>query len=72
MLAWLAERKQFPPLLLLRRYLKLAVAHATEAGLMDCPLDAAPSPLPFSLTHVPRNYPPPPELRLWIVALPEE
>ncbi len=65
-LEWLAERNQFPPLLLLRRYLKLAIAMAQERNLMDTPLSATPD-LPFALAAIPKSYPPPTQLQLWVV-----
>lgn len=63
---WLAEKGQFPPLLLLRRYLKLAVEIARDRGVMNTPLSEAPE-LPFALTAIPGKYPPPSQLRLWVV-----
>ena len=64
-LEWLAKRKQFPPLLLLRRYLKLAIELARERNLMETNLEAVPE-LPFSLTAVPVSYPKPIYLCLWV------
>lgn len=63
---WLAERNQFPPLLLLRRYLKLAIEMSRERNLMNAPLSTAPE-VPFSLSAIPRMYPSPRELKLWVV-----
>lgn len=60
----LAHPDVFPPLLLIRRYLKLAVRYCTEMGLMAVPLDAAP-PLPFRLKSIPEDYPDPRGLCLW-------
>ncbi len=65
-LEWLARRNMFPPILLLRRYLKLAVEMSRERNLMDAPL-ATPPDLPFSLTAIPKVYPPPSQLKLWIL-----
>ncbi len=65
-LEWLAERNQFPPILLLRRYLKLAIEMSRERTLMDTPLAAALD-LPFALAAIPKAYPPPTQLRLWVV-----
>lgn len=65
-LEWLAERGQFPPLLLLRRYLKLAIEIAREKSVMNTPLAEAPE-LPFALTAIPSKYPPPNQLRMWVV-----
>ena len=65
-LEWLNTRKQFPPLLLLRRYLKLAVEFSHERNIMNTPLGEAPE-LPFVLAAVPVSFPPPSQLRLWVV-----
>lgn len=67
-LAWLTERNQFPPILLLRRYLKLAVEISRDRNLMDLPVAAAPE-LPFSLSAIPQEFPQPGQLRLWVVDL---
>jgi len=67
-LEWLAERNQFPPLLLLRRYLKLAVEICRDRDLMTIPIGSAPE-LPFSLDAVPLTFPPPSQLRLWVVEM---
>ena len=64
-LDWLAQRQQFPPLLLLRRYLKLAIELCRERGLLEAKLETAPQ-LPSSLLTVPRSYPKPTELSLWV------
>lgn len=63
---WLSERNEFPPILLLRRYLKLAIEICRERNLMGVPLANAPE-LPFSLSAIPMTYPPPQQLKLWIV-----
>ncbi|MCB1941806.1 MAG: HNH endonuclease, partial [Candidatus Accumulibacter sp.] len=68
---WLAEKNQFPPLLLLRRYLKLAIEMTHERELMQVPLAAAPE-LPFALFSIPRTFPPVNQLHLWVVELPQE
>jgi hypothetical protein len=65
---WLELRDEFPPLLLLRRYLKLAVEISAGLDLLNTPLNQAPA-LPFSLEAVPLAYPKVSELRLWVVAL---
>ena len=65
-LEWLALRGQFPPLLLLRRYLKLAIELCRERGLMNTPLHEAPE-LPFALSAVPVSFPLPMQLRLWVI-----
>jgi hypothetical protein len=69
-LVWLGERQRFPPLLLLRRYLKLALGICNERGLLLTPLNTARQlDLPFSLTAIPHQYPKPSELVLWVVPL---
>ncbi len=67
-LVWLASRNQFPPLLLLRRYLKLAIEICQERNLMEARL-ADPPELPFVLTAIPTVFPLTRELRLWITGL---
>jgi hypothetical protein len=67
-LEWLHGRRQFPSLLLLRRYLKLAIELCEQQQIMDQPMEQAPD-LPCSLAAIPRSYPSPSELRLWVVDL---
>jgi hypothetical protein len=64
----LERKNQFPPLLLLRRYLKLAIEMSRERNLMNTPLTEAPD-LPFSLKAIPVQYPPLNQLRLWVIEL---
>ena len=65
-LEWFARRGEFPPLLLLRRYLKLCIEMCRERGLMHAPLSGAVG-APVSLSAVPTTYPQPSALRLWVV-----
>jgi hypothetical protein len=65
LLEWYASQSRLPPLALLRRYLKLALAEAREQRLMDTNLDERPA-VKFSLEHVPTQYPQPGELS-WTV-----
>ena len=60
-LEWYAIQGRFPPLDVMRRYLKLALAEARELNLMDTDLDERPA-VKFSLEHVPTQYPHPGEL----------
>ena len=57
-LEWYASRMEFPPLLVLRRYLKLAIAEAESRQVMSAKLIDKPS-VTFSLEHVPVDYPQP-------------
>jgi hypothetical protein len=65
---WLRRRNNFPPLLLLRRYLKLAINYSLVNGLMDTFVEGD-LPVPFSLASIPHDYPQPSDLVLWIVRL---
>ena len=67
-LEWLKEKNQFPPILLLRRYLKLAIEIGRERNIMDIPPAEAPE-LPFSLSAIPQTFPQPGQLRLWVVEI---
>jgi len=67
-LEWLMKKNQFPPILLLRRYLKLAIEMSQERNLMDTPLIEAPE-LPFLLSAIPQIFPQPSQLRLWVVEI---
>lgn len=69
MLEWYVPRHGFPPLLLLRRYLKLAHLAAEQGDCLDLPASHCTS-IPFSLPAVPVVYPPPDELKLWVTQLP--
>jgi hypothetical protein len=67
-LEWLTKRQQFPPLLLLRRYLKLAIGESQERDLMNTPLNPPPE-VSFQPAAVPINFPPPATIRLWVTEL---
>ena len=67
-LEWLKEKNEFPPILLLRRYLKLAIEIGRERNIMDIPPAEAPE-LPFSLSAIPQTFPQPGQLRLWVVEI---
>ena len=67
-LEWWARKQQtFPPLMLLRRYLKLAMEHSTEKEVLAASLDGLPV-LPFSTEQIPTKYPAPAELCLHVPA----
>ena len=63
---WARKHGDFPPLMLVRRYLKLAIVTIDRLGLNDCPIEDARG-LPFDLAAVPTKYPQPPECRLAVV-----
>lgn len=59
-LLWMAQRNQFPPLYLLRRYLKMAIAFCRERQWMDMPLEEfreADVQCPFRLDLIPPSFP---------------
>ena len=62
MVTWMRKRGVFPPILLLRRYLKIVSRDCEEAGCMDRDLAA----LPFDLGCLPTDFPQPGELVLWV------
>lgn len=67
MMTWMRKRGAFPPILLLRRYLKIVSRDCVEAGCMDRELanfDGAA--LPFDLGCLPTDFPQPGELVLWV------
>jgi hypothetical protein len=66
----MAAQGRFPPLLLLRRYLKLAFRHCEGAGLLDTDATDVAG-LPFDLDALPVTFPPPSELVLWVQVVPE-
>ena len=68
-LEWLIGKGEFPPLLLLRRYLKIVIDYSVCHEIMNNLIGDIP-PVPFSLSAIPHIYPLPPELRLWVIELP--
>lgn len=64
LLAWAATKGTFPPLLVLRRYLKLCIAHCEASGHLETRLDEPVPEFPFRLDLVPQSYPPLAELTL--------
>jgi hypothetical protein len=67
LLEWYGRKGDFPPLLLLRRYLKIAHRHAQAAGLLDLPIVDVQS-APFRYDLAPIKFPPPSALKLWVVS----
>ena len=69
-LMWFERRGEFPPLLLLRRYLKVAYQHCLDHDLLGATMEEI-AKLPFALTAIPTRYPNPTALRLWVGIDPE-
>ena len=67
MLKWMHSKGAFPPVLLLRRYLKLVARYCVESDLLELDLEtAARLDLPFELSLLPHHFPPLDELTLWV------
>lgn len=65
LMEWLGSKGVFPPLMVLRRYLKLVITYCEINGLMDLPIEqVAAMELPFNLKHVPVKFPKPSILSL--------
>ena len=65
MMEWMSSRNKFPPLMVLRRYLKLVVFYCIENNLMECLVnDIKVQKHPFNIESVPVSYPKPKELVL--------
>jgi len=65
LMEWLGSKGLFPPLMVLRRYLKLVITYCEINGLMDLPIEqVAAMELPFNLNHAPVKYPKPSILTL--------
>lgn len=59
LLLWYRGRNSFPPLLLFRRYLKLAMHIAEQAGVSECRASDVPDgTLPFRIADIPLKLPP--------------
>ncbi len=65
LMEWMVFRKQFLPLMIIRRYLKLTFNYCNDNGLLDKQVDELINmELPFRIDLLPTNFPPPNELVL--------
>ena len=65
LMEWMNYKSQFPPLMILRRYLKLVIFYCIENNLMEFQVDDLKNQkLLFNIEHIPLNYPNPNELIL--------
>jgi len=65
LLEWMTSKQRFPPLLVLRRYIKIVAGYCESHDLMERELaDVAKLDLPFDLALLPYQFPPLSELRL--------
>ncbi len=68
LLEWMTAKELFPPLLLLRRYIKIVARYCEEHGPLDSPLDRLEdeAPMPFDVRLLPTRFPPLNELTLQV------
>ena len=68
LLEWMTARSRFPPILLLRRYIKLVARYCEQHGRLDSTLDRLDNepPMPFDVRMLPTRFPPLDELTLWV------
>ena len=65
LMAWMNFKNEFPPLMILRRYLKLVIFYCYENNLMESHIEEIKKQKhPFSLEFIPTKYPKPSELVL--------
>ncbi len=58
---WSTYRQDFPPLFVVRIYLKQAIEYFASRGLLDTPISEVQE-NPFSLATIPKTFPPPESL----------
>ena len=64
LMEWYNDKQSFPPLMLLRRYIKLIYNYCYTDCLFDLKLDDPKlNSLPFSIKSLPINYPTPDKLQ---------
>ena len=68
MLAWMQAKGRFPPILLLRRYIKIVAQYCEDHGRLDTALDRLDDEpaMPFDVRNLPTKFPPLDELVLWV------
>ena len=68
LLEWMTARNCFPPLLLLRRYIKIVARYCEEHGRLDSALDRLDdeTPMPFDVRLLPTRFPPLNELTMQV------
>lgn len=68
MLEWMERKNRFPPLLLLRRYIKVVAKHCEVQSEMETALDSLDTvrDRPFDVRRLPIEFPPLEALTLWV------
>lgn len=65
LMRWFSSRNEFPPLMILRRYLKLVYQYSEDFSLLDSPIMSLESAdAPFISADIPVDFPSPDKLRL--------
>ena len=65
LMEWMGYKNSFPPLMILRRYLKLVITYCIENDLMGSSVsDLTSQSLPFKINYTPVSYPKPHYLTL--------
>ena len=65
MMEWMELKNSFPPLMILRRYLKLVIIYCIDNDLMEYSIsDIKNQKYPFNIEYIPVSYPKPNELVL--------
>ena len=65
LMEWMGYKNSFPPLMILRRYLKLVITYCIENDLMGSSVsDLTSQSLPFKINYIPVSYPKPHYLTL--------
>ncbi len=65
MMEWMDYKNTFPPLMILRRYLKLVIVYCIENDLMEYSVSKVKTQKPpFNIEYIPVSYPKPSELVL--------
>lgn len=65
LMEWYSIKQEFPPLQILRNYLKLVIQYCIENNLMEEDLETSPElNLPFNIGFIPLEFPQPNSLRL--------
>ena len=66
LMEWYNDKNEFPPILLLRRYLKIVYIYCCNENILYCKLDQInKDSIPFQLNSIPTEYPQPSDLILY-------
>ncbi len=67
LLEWMTAKNRFPPVLLLRRYIKIVARYCEEHGCLNSALDQLDDDpaMPFDVRMLPTRFPPLDELTMW-------